>query len=84
MPKIINYTLTESELLTIEQAIKNDPDLRVRQRAQNVRLLHKGYKPPEIADRLSLSTGLVYYWHKRWSKQGLEDCGINHAQDDPC
>lgn len=72
MPKIINYTLTESELLTIEQAIKNDSDWRVRQRAQVIRLLHKGHKAPEIAELLSISTGPVYYWHKRWREDGLE------------
>lgn len=72
MPKRINYTLTETELLTIEQTIKKDSDLRVRQRAQIIRLLHKGYRPSEIADLLSISTGPVYYWHKRWRRQGLE------------
>lgn len=72
MPKIIKYTLTESELLTIEQTIKKDPDLRVRQRAQIIRLLHKGYEPAEIAELLSMSTGPVYYWHKRWREEGID------------
>lgn len=72
MPKRINYTLTESELLTIEQAIKNDPDLRLRQRAQIIRLLHKGHKPATIAELLSISTGPVHYWHIRWREKGLE------------
>ncbi len=40
MPKQNDYTLPESEPLTVEQAIKSDPDLRVRQRAQIIRLLH--------------------------------------------
>jgi transposase len=72
MPKRNNYTLTESELLTIEQAIKNDLDLRLRQRALIIRLLHKGYKPEAIADVLSISTGPIYYWHNRWRKEGLD------------
>lgn len=72
MPKRIDYTLTESELLTIEQAIKNDPDLRLRQRALIIRLLHKGYKPEAIADVLSISTGPVYYWYNRWQNEGLD------------
>lgn len=72
MPKQNNYTLSESELLTIEQAIKSDPDLRVRQRAQIIRLLHKGYKAKEIAELLSISTGPVYYWYKRWQQAGLD------------
>lgn len=72
MPKQIDYRLSESELLTIEQAIKNDPDLRLRQRAQIIRLLHKGHKPDAIAELLSLSSGPVYYWHNRWREEGLD------------
>lgn len=72
MPKKINYTLTESELLTIEQAIKSDPDGRVQQRALIIRLLHKGRKPDEVADLLSISVGQVYWWHKRWRQAGLD------------
>ena len=71
MPIKINYTLSVEELLTIEQAIKNDPDLRVRQRAQIIRLLHKGHKPPEVADLLAISAGQVYWWHSRWREEGL-------------
>ena len=72
MPKKINYTLNETELLTIEQAIKSDPDWRVQQRALIIRLLHKGRKPDEVADILSISVGQVYWWHKRWRDEGLE------------
>ena len=71
MPKLINYSLAEAELLTVEQAIKSDPDLRVRQRAQIIRLLHKGHKPEEVADLLAISPGQVYWWHGRWRQEGL-------------
>ena len=71
MPKKIDYTLTEDELLTIEQAIKNHEELRVRERARIIRLLHKGHKPEEIAELLALSISQVYWWHKRWREEGL-------------
>lgn len=71
MPKKINYTLSEKELIAIERAIKNDPDLRVRQRAQIIRLLHKGNKPAEVGELLSVSKGQVYWWHKRWQEEGF-------------
>lgn len=71
MPKKINYTLSTDELLTIEQGIKNDPDLRVRQRAHIIRLLHKGHKPEAVAELLSISRGQVYWWHQRWREEGL-------------
>ena len=66
MPKQINYTLTEEQLREIEQAIKKHADLRLRSRARIIRLLHLGYKRPEVAELLSISTGQVHYWHKRW------------------
>lgn len=71
MPKIINYTLTTEQLQIIETAIKTHPNLRVRQRAQMIRLLHLGYKPQEVGDLLSVSGTLVYMWHARWREEGL-------------
>jgi putative transposase len=71
MPKKINYTLTENELLTIKQAIKNHAEHRVRERARIIRLLHKGHKHEEIADLLAFSRSQVYWWHKRWREDGL-------------
>ena len=71
MPKRIDYTLTEGQLTEIEQAIKNHADLRVRSRARIIRLLHLGHKRPEIAQLLSISTGQVHYWHKRWQSDGV-------------
>jgi transposase len=72
MPKKIIYTLTTEELASIEQAIKNHTDLRVRERARIIRLLHLGKKPDEIGHLLSIQQGQAYYWHKRWREEGLE------------
>lgn len=72
MPKKINYTLSSEELLTIEQAIKNHPDLRLRERARIIRLLHQGHKHPAVAELLAISSSQVYYWHNRWRQEGLE------------
>lgn len=69
--KKINYNLSTEELLTIEQAIKNHQDLRVRERARIIRLLHKGHNHQEVAELLSISSGQVYWWHKRWREEGL-------------
>ena len=72
MPKKINYTLTPESVILIEQAIKNHEDLRVRQRANIIRLLHLGQKAQEIAPLLAIQPSQVYYWHKRWREEGLE------------
>ena len=72
MPKKIDYTLTTESLTQINQAIKNHPDLSVRERAKIIRMLHLGVKPDEIADLFSISPGKVYYWHARWRQLGLD------------
>lgn len=72
MPKKINYTLTTELLTIVEQAIKNHADLRVRQRASIIRLLHLGKNPNEIAQLFSIQPSKVYYWHKRWRAEGLD------------
>jgi len=71
MPKKINYTLTTESLSEIEKAIRNHEDLRVRERATIIRLLHLGYKPQEIGDLFSMQPSKVYYWHQRWRSEGL-------------
>lgn len=78
MPKKINYTLTTEQLQLIETAIKNHPNLRVRQRAQMVRLLHLEHKPEEVGELLSVSGALVYFWHARWREAGLD--GLDDKQ----
>lgn len=72
MPKKINYTLTTEQLQQVETAIKNHPNLRVRQRAQMIRLLHLGHKPEEVGNLLCVTGALVYMWHARWRESGLE------------
>jgi transposase len=71
LPKRINDSLSESQLSEIEQAIKSHADLRVRERARIIRLLHKGHPPPEVAELLAVSVGQVYWWSKRWQAEGL-------------
>ena len=71
MPKRINFTLTERQLSEIEETIKSHADLRVRERARIIRLLHKGYPPAEVAELLVVSVGQVYWWHKRWQAEGI-------------
>lgn len=75
MPKRIDYTLTEEQQIEIEQAIKKHTDLRVRTRARIIRMLHLGHKRVEISQMLSISTGQVHYWHKRWQDAGLPGLG---------
>ena len=72
MPKKIDYTLTTESAAIIEQAIRNHPDLRVRQRATMIRMLNLGQKPEEIAEFMSVQASKIYYWHKRWRNEGID------------
>ena len=71
MPKEINYTLGKEDLSLVEAAIKGHADLRVRQRGQIIRLLHKGYKPAQVADLLGIKVNRIYWWHRRFREEGL-------------
>lgn len=77
MPKELTYTLNETELKQIEQALKTAPEAQVRQRATGIRLLHLGKKPGEVAKLLNVSTATVYNWHERWRENGL--AGLSDA-----
>lgn len=83
MPKRINFTLTDSQLSEIEETIKSHADLRVRERARIIRLLHKGYPPVEVAELLVVSVGQVYWWHKRWQAEGIAGLGDRAREGRP-
>lgn len=72
MPKQLNYTLAESELLVICEAIKRDKRPEVRHRATALHMLHQGMQPQAVADTLAVSLGSIYHWHARWREGGLE------------
>ena len=72
MPKTLNFTLSESDLEIVNQGIKKEKRLEVRQRAIGLRMLHEGHKPEEVADLMSVSQPTVYDWHHRWQAKGLE------------
>jgi len=71
MPKKIDYSVTDDELQELEKAIKKDKDLRLRERARIIRLLHLRQSPKEVSELLAISVGQVYGWHKRWKAEGL-------------
>jgi hypothetical protein len=61
MPKRLNYTLTESELAIVREAIKRDRRPEVRQRAMALQLLHQGMKPDAVAETLAVSQASIYH-----------------------
>jgi hypothetical protein len=57
MPKKLNYTPTEDELVVVRRAITSDTRPEVRHRATAMQLLHQGMKPEVVADALAVSVG---------------------------
>jgi transposase len=70
MNRNINYTLTEDQLVEVEQAINSSPHPEVRQRAIAIRLLHLGQSPQQVAEGVMVTSNTIYAWHKRWREQG--------------
>ena len=72
MPKKINFNLTKEQLQEVKHAMKKHDDLRVRNRAQMIHMLHVGQTPQEVATLCSITAATVYQWHARWRKEGIE------------
>ena len=78
MNRNINYTLTEKQLVEVEQAINSSPQPEVRQRAIAIRLLHLGQSPQQVAEGVMVTSNTIYAWHKRWREQGIK--GLKDAK----
>ncbi len=70
MPKQVDYTLTEEQLVEVAEGMKSH-DKNVAKRATMVHNLHQGYAPSEVADIHAVSTGTVYNWFNRYQDEGL-------------
>lgn len=71
MTRRVDFTLTSEQLTEIEEAINHSPHPEVRQRAIAIRLLHRGYKPEEVAELIAGTANTVWTWHRRWRAAGL-------------
>ena len=71
MSRRIDFTLTDEQLAQIEEAINHTPYPEVRQRAIAIRLLHKGYKPEQVAELVAISANTIWMWHRRWREEGM-------------
>ena len=76
MPKKIDFTITETELSTIEGTIKRSESARLVNRATAIRMLHLGQKPAEVAGMLSVSQPTINEWFHRFRSEGL--AGLEH------
>lgn len=78
MPKKLDYKLTDEQLETLEQAIRQEKDARVAKRATSIRLLHQGHRVEEVGEMLLVNPVTIYHWYHRWQANGLE--GLRDAR----
>jgi putative transposase len=71
MPKQVDYTLTEAQLVEVAQAMKSH-NKNVAKRATMLHNLHQGYSPQEVATIHAMSKGTVYNTFNRYQAEGLE------------
>ncbi|MEO0562965.1 MAG: helix-turn-helix domain-containing protein [Chloroflexota bacterium] len=72
MSRRLDFTLTDDQLATVEEAINHSPYPEVRQRAIAIRMLHLGQHPEQVAQAVMVTSNTVYAWHKRWREEGID------------
>ena len=71
MTKRMNFSLSNEELATLEEAIKWDGRPEVVKRAMALRMLHKGQHPEAVAEVMMVTSSTIYQWHHRRETEGL-------------
>ena len=64
-------SLTETEVLTLEQGFKHGPAVDFRQRCQLLLLSNKGYEVKQIVDVLEVCSHTLYSTMKSWREDGI-------------
>jgi putative transposase len=67
-----SFTLSETELQVVEQAISSHPEAEVMKRAMALRWLHLGHRPQAVAKMLVVNSSTIYNWCRRWAAEGLD------------
>lgn len=74
MPKQLDYTLSETELHEIQQAMKHR-DARISKRATMVHSLHLEHHPIDVARTHNVSVASVYNQFNRFKSEGAQGLG---------
>jgi len=63
--------ISDVKVGVFEQRFKKERNVRVRERLQILWYLRQGYTQREVSSMLSVSTGIVPFWKKRFEKEGF-------------
>ena len=70
MPKQIDYSLSDEEVMEVQKAMKS-ANAKVAKRACILHALHQGYKATEIAAVQAVTAGTVYNIYHRYQSEGI-------------
>lgn len=65
-----DFTLTEEQLITVKQQMKNGKRPETRQRAQAIHLLSLGHSVKAVAEMMAVERRTIYNWHDAWLARG--------------
>ena len=68
---MIKRELTETELLTLQEAQKNSEKPHFRNRSLAILLLNKNKSVSYVSDLLDVRKETVYNWASKWTSEGL-------------
>ena len=72
--------LSESEQVTLQEAVRNHPSAIVRARSQALLLSHRKYAVKELAHLYEVRTRTIYEWFSRWQILGLVGLRITQGR----
>lgn len=72
--------LTETEQVTLQEAVRNHPSSIVRTRSQALLLSHRRYPVKELARLHQVRTRTIYEWFSRWQSLGLVGLRITQGR----
>lgn len=64
-------SLTPTEEVSLQEAVRNHPSALFRHRSQALLLSHRNYGVPELARLYQVRTRTLYEWFSRWQSMGL-------------
>lgn len=72
--------LSETEQVTLQEAVRNHPSAIVRTRSQALLLSHRRYPVKELARLHQVRTRTLYEWFSRWQAIGLVGLRITQGR----
>ena len=72
--------LSETEQVTLQEAVRNHPSAIVRTRSQALLLSHRRYPVKELARLHQVRTRTIYEWFSRWQAIGLVGLRITQGR----